>query len=285
MNRRALFPAVLSLLLITQSLFAASNEVPHKPFPPAWQATLDLFPAPVRPTGEGLVPGAVVIIKSPAFGVRVGVTGYADIPAKKAMSPDFHFRVGSVTKSFTAQIVLMLEQQGKLKLTDLITKYLGDDPTVMAIPGIGLVTIGEALQMNSGIANYLGDPMISASPDVTPDRHYSPDELMAVLAVNRNPLQMLPPNPPPPPSPPVSCPPPPPSPPNPNPPMFTPPTATYPNPYWQSLTPSAPQPPPFASWFYSNSNYILLGMIIQHAFFWPRKQQQEQRMTGSPLPV
>src|SRR3954471_18170210 len=121
MNRRALLTAVLSSLLAAQALFAASNEVPHKAFPPAWQATLDLFPAPSRPTGEGLVPGAVVIVRSPAFGVRVGVTGYAVLPAKK-MSPDFHFRVGSVTKSFTAQIVLMLEQQGKLKLTDLITK-------------------------------------------------------------------------------------------------------------------------------------------------------------------
>src|SRR3954471_20305095 len=124
MNRRALLTAVLSSLLAAQALFAASNEVPHKPFPPAWQATLDLFPAPSRPTGEGLVagavvivrapafrgrvrapreglvPGAAVIVRSPAFGVRVGVTGYPVLPAKK-MSPDFHFRVGSVTKSFT----------------------------------------------------------------------------------------------------------------------------------------------------------------------------------------
>jgi len=239
MNRRTLYPAILSLLLITQSLFAASNKLPYKPFPPAWQATLDLMTVPQAGSTEGWVPGAVVVIKSPEFGVRVGTVGYADVEKKKRMHPDLHFRVGSVTKSFTAQVVLTLEQEGKLKLTDPITKYLGDDPIVMAIPNVELLTIGEALQMNTGIANYLDNKKISMSPQVTPDKHYTPDDLMYVLDKNYVPAsERLTPT-------------------------FDPPTASYPNPYWKLLNPTAPAPPNFAWWDYSNSNYILLGMIIE----------------------
>ncbi|MFL6244442.1 MAG: serine hydrolase [Thermoanaerobaculia bacterium] len=227
---------MISLLLVAQALFGASNVQPHKPFPPAWQATLDLFTGPDPSGTEPLVPGAVVIIKSPAFGVRVGTTGYADLATKRPIHPDQPFRVGSVTKSFTAQALLMLEQQGKLKLTDPITKYLGDNPIVMQIPSIQNMTIDEVLHMNSGIASYNNNPTIAFSPQKTPNKAYTPDELMEVLGQNYcPPLQ----------------------------PTFQPPTATYPNPYWLALNSQAQPPPPFPWWDYSNSNYILLGMVAE----------------------
>jgi CubicO group peptidase (beta-lactamase class C family) len=165
----------LSLPLIWVALFsaalqAASNALPHAQFPPSWQVALDRFAA------NQTVPGAVVILKSPEWGVRVGVTGYANLSTKEMMSPDLHFRVGSVSKVFTAQMVLLLEQQGRIRLTDPVLRYLGDIPAVAAIPNIEKVTIANCMQMTSGIANFLSHPSIGASPDVNPARQFTPTD-------------------------------------------------------------------------------------------------------------
>jgi CubicO group peptidase (beta-lactamase class C family) len=207
-----------------------SNALPYRPFPPAWQAKLDQLVA------TNVIPGAVVIIKSPVWGVRVGTAGYANIPQKIKPSPGQQFRVGSVSKMFLAQAFLQLEQEGKLKLSDPVLKYLADEPTVVAIPNITMVTIADLLQMKSGITNYLSNPTISNEVYTHPDRHFSPQDLMAVLDPKAVP--QLPPD-------------------------FAP-GATYPNPYWATVGQSAPPTPaPYPFWYYSNSNYILLGMIAE----------------------
>lgn len=210
---------------------AASNVQPNRPFPATWQKVLDSF------TANGRVPGAVILVKSPDWGVRVGTTGYANLQTKTPISPDMQFRVGSVTKVFTAQTILQMEQEGKLKLTDPVLKYLDDDGIVAGIPYINEMTIGMLLQMTTGITNYLADSDIGFSPQITPQRHFDPDQLMSGLSNN-----------------------------GPNPPLpsdFAP-GATYPNPYWATLYESAPpEPPQYPFWYYSNSNYILLGKIAE----------------------
>jgi CubicO group peptidase (beta-lactamase class C family) len=47
-----------------------------------------------------------------------------DIPA----APSTRFRIGSVTKQFTAAAVLLLEERGKLSLTDPVRKHVPDAP-------------------------------------------------------------------------------------------------------------------------------------------------------------
>ncbi|HJZ55910.1 MAG TPA: serine hydrolase, partial [Gemmataceae bacterium] len=47
-------------------------------------------------------------------------------------TPKTKFRVGSVSKQFTAAAILKLEEQGKLKLTDPVGKYLPDCPQAWA---------------------------------------------------------------------------------------------------------------------------------------------------------
>ncbi|WP_316976894.1 serine hydrolase domain-containing protein [Shumkonia mesophila] len=209
------------------------NAQSYRPFPASWQKILDGL------VGEGRVPGAVVIVKSPAWGVRVGTAGVADLASKAKISPDMQFRVGSVSKLFLALTVLQLEQEGRLRLTDPVLKHLGDNALVAGIPHIGDVTVGDLLQMKSGIANYLGAPAIGFSPQVTPDRHFDPEDLVKVLSTagGEKPL----------------------------PPDFVP-KQTYPNPYWVSVfqgQPPSPAPAPYPFWYYSNSNYTLLGMIAE----------------------
>ncbi|PFR32464.1 serine hydrolase domain-containing protein [Bacillus cereus] len=79
--------------------------------------------------------------------------GVADLNTKKPMKTDFRFRIGSVTKTFTATVVLQLAGESRLNLDDSIEKWL---PGV--IQGNGYddkqITIRQLLNHTSGIANY-----------------------------------------------------------------------------------------------------------------------------------
>ncbi|PEQ87874.1 MULTISPECIES: serine hydrolase domain-containing protein [Bacillus cereus group] len=80
--------------------------------------------------------------------------GVANLSTKKPMETDFRFRIGSVTKTFTATVVLQLAGENRLNLDDSIEKWL---PGV--IQGNGYddkqITIRQILNHTSGIADYL----------------------------------------------------------------------------------------------------------------------------------
>ncbi|WP_114556517.1 serine hydrolase domain-containing protein [Bacillus sp. PF5] len=79
--------------------------------------------------------------------------GVADLSTKQPMKTDFRFRIGSVTKTFTATVVLQLAGESRLNLDDSIEKWLPD-----VIQGNGYddkqITIRQLLNHTSGIANY-----------------------------------------------------------------------------------------------------------------------------------
>ncbi|MBL8190382.1 MAG: beta-lactamase family protein, partial [Acidobacteria bacterium] len=69
-------------------------------------------------------PGAAVIaVKDGQVVFRKGY-GMANMELGVAIEPDMIFRIGSITKQFTAVSILMLMEQGKLSLSDEITKFL-----------------------------------------------------------------------------------------------------------------------------------------------------------------
>jgi CubicO group peptidase (beta-lactamase class C family) len=68
-------------------------------------------------------------------------------------SPVTKFRLGSVTKQFTAACVLLLEERGKLKTDDPVKKYLPDAP-----PAWDEITIFHLLTHTSGIPNFTNFP-------------------------------------------------------------------------------------------------------------------------------
>ncbi len=72
--------------------------------------------------------------------------GLADRSARKRMSPQTVFDMGSVTKMFTAAAVLKLEEQGKLSVNDSIGKFFDDLPADKAE-----ITIHHLLSQTSGI--------------------------------------------------------------------------------------------------------------------------------------
>ena len=80
---------------------------------------------------------------------------------------DQRFRVGSVTKTFTATIVLQLVAEGKLRLSDTIERHL---PGI--VPAGKKITIRQLLNHRSGLANFTdyGDWLqrASRSPSIRP---------------------------------------------------------------------------------------------------------------------
>lgn len=75
--------------------------------------------------------------------------GMANLELNVPMKPDMVFRIGSITKQFTAVAILQLMEQGKLSLMDDITKYIPDYPTQGYT-----ITIEHLLTHTSGIKSY-----------------------------------------------------------------------------------------------------------------------------------
>src|SRR3984885_13413382 len=75
--------------------------------------------------------------------------GMADLGWDIPDAPDVKFRLGSLTKQFTATLVLLLQQDGKLRIDDRISKYLPDAPKTWE-----KITLAELLGHTSGIPNF-----------------------------------------------------------------------------------------------------------------------------------
>ena len=68
---------------------------------------------------ELLIPGAVVLLRTPQseFAVTYGTTL---VGATSPPLADTHFRIASNTKTMTAAVIMLLAQEGKLSLDDLV---------------------------------------------------------------------------------------------------------------------------------------------------------------------
>jgi len=76
--------------------------------------------------------------------------GMANLEWQIPNAPDVKFRLGSMTKQFTAALILLLQEQGKLNIEDPVSKYLPDMPKAW-----GKITLAELLGHTSGIPEVL----------------------------------------------------------------------------------------------------------------------------------
>ncbi|MBH5319073.1 beta-lactamase family protein [Paenibacillus sp. GSMTC-2017] len=118
-----------------------------------------------------------------AVGIKNGerwsyASGQASIYDSNPIKSTYNFRIGSITKSFTATVILQLVDENKLSLEDTVEKWL---PGVVQGNGYdgNKITIRHLLQMRSGIANYVSEDFIKEF-EKTPFRTYSAKELIGV---------------------------------------------------------------------------------------------------------
>lgn len=105
----------------------------------------------------GTFMGTVLVAKDGAVVIDKAY-GMANLELDVPNTPATKFRLGSVTKQFTAAAILLLEERGKLKVDDRIKTYLPDQPMSW-----DRITIYNLLTHTSGIPNFTALPTYRAA--------------------------------------------------------------------------------------------------------------------------
>ena len=118
--------------------------------------------------------GSLVIAKDGKV-LYTRAIGYSQINGteKKPMTAANRFRIGSITKMFTAAMILQLVEEGKLKLTDTLDKFYPQ------VPNAKKITIVQILGHRSGIPNVRRDQNSQGNVNTTP---ITKDEMFALIA-------------------------------------------------------------------------------------------------------
>jgi D-alanyl-D-alanine carboxypeptidase len=124
----------------------AAPPAAHRAAASAESAAIDrLFRGAVKPDEPGL---AVIVVRK-GQPIHRAAYGMANLELGVALKPEDVFRIGSVTKQFTSAAIMMLAEEGKLAVSDPITKFLPDYPTQGKT-----ITVEHLLTHTSGIQSY-----------------------------------------------------------------------------------------------------------------------------------
>src|ERR1043166_9546472 len=128
---------ILFAILLTLAFTAGHSQTLDKP-------KLDQFFDRLAEKNKAM--GSLTIAKDGKV-LYTRAIGYSQINGteKKPLTTENRFRMGSITKMFTATMVLQLVEEGKLKLTDTLDKFLPQ------IPNAGQINIAQILSHRSGI--------------------------------------------------------------------------------------------------------------------------------------
>ncbi|MDR6403609.1 MULTISPECIES: serine hydrolase [Chryseobacterium] len=110
-------------------------------------------------------PGGVFMVAQKGKPVYQKAFGMANLELDAKLNINSVFQIGSMTKQFTAIAILMLEEQGKLKVSDPISKY------IPSYPNGNNITIHHLLTHTSGIKDFTKMKTIAdiAQKEMTPE--------------------------------------------------------------------------------------------------------------------
>ena len=141
--------AAALLACLATALLAAS--APAKPTP-----TANARAAALQKGVDGLVatgvPGAILFVRDGNSTLRLAA-GFGDLGHKTPMNAGDHYKIASLTKTYTAAVVLQLVAEGKLRLSDSIERWVPG-----LVPNGGKITIRQLLNHTSGLAEFDTDP-------------------------------------------------------------------------------------------------------------------------------
>jgi D-alanyl-D-alanine carboxypeptidase len=109
--------------------------------------------------------------------------GLADVARKRAMRPGDHYKIASLTKTYTATVVLQLVAEGKLRLNDTVERWLPG-----LLPNGRMITIRMLLNHSSGLPEYDADPRF-LKPYLSGDfAHYWAPRQLVKFALSHKPF-------------------------------------------------------------------------------------------------
>lgn len=155
---------------------SVSVEMPTEAMSDSDAASVDATVTKIWETNKTDVPTLYVGVWDPEKGVFT--KAYGESAPGVAATTDDTFRIGSISKSYTANVVLQLVADGKVSLDDTIEDAAPE--VAKKYPTVADRTIEQLLGMHSGISDYI-NPKEGVVKDVVakPDRVWSPDELIA----------------------------------------------------------------------------------------------------------
>src|SRR3954451_9868085 len=204
--------APLALALVVAGVAAHKAASGH---PGAREATLQRA---LDRVVAGGVPGAALLVRDGGQTIRV-TSGHGSPKPRMPVRANDRFRVGSITKSFVATVVLQLVAERRLALDDSVARWL---PGV--VPNGKKITIRQLLGHRSGLFDYGGDAHFIEAAYRNPLRDWSPRKIVAI-AVSHHPA-------------------------------FA----------------------PGTSWGYANTNYYVLGLIVEAATGQPLGAELRRRI-------
>ncbi len=116
---------------------------------PAPEALVDALFADAT---AGDAPGAAVLVAQNGNIIYQKGFGFASLEHRVPITPETKFRIGSITKQFTASAILKLQDAGRLSVQDPLSKFMPDYPRGNE------VTIHHLLAHTSGIHSYTSKP-------------------------------------------------------------------------------------------------------------------------------
>lgn len=135
----------------------------------------ELTPMVKEIMAETGTPAVSIYVKSQTHGDFSLALGLADLTNETAIHKDQPFRVGSLTKSFTAAAVLKLVENGQIVLDSPISDYLG---LINNYAPLADVSVRQVMNMSSGLPAYLDFDYLTGTILTNPAQSYSPTELL-----------------------------------------------------------------------------------------------------------
>ena len=128
---------------------------------------------------EKHIPGLSIAVSMPSETIEESY-GLANVEYQQPVEKDSIFEIGSISKTFTAIGILMLQEEGKLSVNDKITKYFPQ------YPGWSEITLKHLLQHTSGIKDLTETEPFKSNQG----KDWTPQEVVAGIA--REPLDFEP---------------------------------------------------------------------------------------------
>jgi D-alanyl-D-alanine carboxypeptidase len=173
--RRVVFVLALLVCLLL-SAWSVSSPVQPAPARSPCQAAFaaKLQPPLVAKMQQVRIPGALIYVDDPGQGCWTTALGIGNLASREPMQVNNSMRIGSITKTFTATVILQLVDQHKLGLDDPVSTY---QPQV---PNGKNMTIRQLLNMSSGLFNYSEDEGFAQASLADPYKVWDPQELLAI---------------------------------------------------------------------------------------------------------
>lgn len=121
------------------------------------------------------IPGATAAVDQPGCSWR-GASGVSDIPTKTPVLPGDLFHLGSITKTFTAALLLKLRAEGKVALDSPVSTY------VKGVPRGDTMTVRQLLNHTSGLFDYTECDTFWSAVQANPAHVWKPEDLVALAA-------------------------------------------------------------------------------------------------------